>query len=219
MIRHGRCLTTLARVFDEPFVLIRDFFDWDDAYTTFLRKKCSAGNRVSIFNAGEGGRHQYRLGLMNFKLCPQIAQLIATTETFCKLAFPEHHPRDWVVLESKKNCCEQDRHTDYSRKDVEASISQYGMQCCPFSVLLCFTDGMVLPIWRSTTAQREIQHLNRGDMMIFKGTTIHAGGEYPVGHFGRFHFYLDHPLVAREFDSTDKVDELDEANDSDSKAL
>lgn len=54
MIRHGRCLTTLARVFDEPFVLIRDFFHWEDANTALLPKKCAAGNRISIFNAEAG---------------------------------------------------------------------------------------------------------------------------------------------------------------------
>lgn len=46
--------------------------------------------------------------------------------------------------------------------------------------------------------------LNPGDVLVMRGDTIHAGAGYVRGHFGRLHAYLDHPMVKRDLDSTDR---------------
>ena len=132
--------------------------------------------------------------------------MLGFAEAIFKIAFPAHEVHDWNVLESLPNCTEQQRHTDYNRQVVEDAVRVHGPQCCPFGAILSFTDGMILPVWRSSASEKEVLRLNRGDMIIFKAITIHAGGAYPEGHFGRLHAYLDHECVHRLDNTTDRVD-------------
>ena len=44
---------------------------------------------------------------------------------------------------------------------------------------------------------------NRGDVLLFRGDTAHAGAASATGHFGRIHCYIDSLNVYYAFDSTD----------------
>ena len=44
---------------------------------------------------------------------------------------------------------------------------------------------------------------HRGDVLIFRGDTAHAGAASSTGHFGRIHCYIDSRTVYYTFDSTD----------------
>ena len=60
--------------------------------------------------------------------------------------------------------------------------------------LFCETDGR---LYRTTTVP-----LDRGDVLVFRGDTVHAGAASDEGHNGRLHVYLDNPHVQRQHNRT-----------------
>lgn len=67
-------------------------------------------------------------------------------------------------------------------------------------------DDAALVVYSPSLELKQTVPLNRGDVLVMRGDTVHSGAAYANGHFGRIHCYLDHPLCKRGYNSTERVD-------------
>ena len=94
-----------------------------------------------------------------------------------------------VVLLSQKGCQQQQFHTDYNPAHcAEARVK-------PLGVILAAQDGAK---W---VTPRETVHLDQGDVLVFDGDVVHAGGAYENENI-RCHLYLDSCDVIRTINTT-----------------
>lgn len=75
---------------------------------------------------------------------------------------------DWTVLVSHPGCQQQHMHSDYDRKRV-AELSD---DLKPFGAVIALQDNTKLVLVDSTVV------FNRGDILVFRGDTVHAGASY-----------------------------------------
>ena len=99
---------------------------------------------------------------------------------------PSHTPRNWLVLESLPGCLEQQPHNDFNKDTVISAVREHGESAMPYAIVFALDDGARLHLWSNASAPKDTVHLCRGDMIIFRANTIHAGAwvfcETPLLH-------------------------------------
>jgi len=132
-----------------------------------------------------------------------------------KQLFPNHTPNDMVVLRSDKNCKIQPAHADYKFKDLKKTGQFPKDHEMPLGVIVPLMEGSYIDVWPEAIGglkhikNKKIKpiraRMNPGDMLIFRGDTVHAGSSYRKYNI-RIHTYADHPSVERDPNSTQPVD-------------
>lgn len=80
-----------------------------------------------------------------------------------------------VVIKSTENCSKQAWHTDYHIEQVKP----IAMKMKPASVLIALSNyGADLWLWTPEEKKKFKIHINKGDALVFRGDTVHAGAEY-----------------------------------------
>lgn len=104
-----------------------------------------------------------------------------------------HSCTEWVVLLSKKNCQRQPQHTDYPKKTINTLPPTHR----PQALMVALEDGTRLGV-----ANGEDLQLNRGDVLLFDATFVHAGAAYPDAENVRLHAYVDSTAWQRRPNTT-----------------
>lgn len=122
--------------------------------------------------------------------------------------FPEHTPREMVILRSEAGCKSQRAHTDYLPKDLKKMNGQVPLACiiavqnetwfeCWPGAFDCF-DG-------SNSFEFQKLVLNAGDVLVFRGDFVHAGAAFDDCNI-RVHVYLDVVEGQRTTNATNFMD-------------
>lgn len=172
----------------EPYRVLRCAVDVSDAAISALQTR--AGRAKSIFNynttapLNDGLRRQQR-----FKNDETVAIAQFTTGVVAALRANgvvgvRHSIVEWVVLLSLAGCREQHPHTDF---DPDARAGPLGVLIGlePHTKLVVFEvvdDGGLAP---------HTIEFSRGDIVVFRHDTIHAGAAYDVRNI-RVHCYVDY---------------------------
>lgn len=101
---------------------------------------------------------------------------------------------DPVVLKSLPFCKKQRLHCDYDRSLLN-NTNEY-----PYGMLVGIYDNCRL-IVSPEFGKKHYVHFNKGDVVIFRGDTIHAGSEYYAENI-RLHAYIDTPSYKRDANVT-----------------
>ena len=113
-----------------------------------------------------------------------------------------HIINECALLYSKSGCLKQQYHTDYD----PALHCFKNAELKPLSVLLAIDSGTKLYMKKCATDDDEILvRLNPGDILVFKGDTVHAGADYASPNI-RMHMYLDVPGIKRNSNTTHLCD-------------
>lgn len=150
-----------------------------------------------------------------------FCDVIGPLEALIEMRFPNHLSPQWVVLDSLPGCQRQAAHADYL-PSVEFDNCPDDMK--PLAIIVAIQNNTYFDVWpksinmanqgvnkqvTSSPIRRETLHLDRGDVLIFRGDLIHCGSSYPnrksdPDYDGnvRLHAYLDSPLVPRSPDQT-----------------
>ena len=95
-----------------------------------------------------------------------------------------HTLQNPVVLQSLPNCKQQPWHLDYDPANTTG-----------FGLLLALQDETRLELLEETV------HLNRGDVLVFRGDVVHAGSWYEQENL-RIHAYVDVEGASRRTNAT-----------------
>lgn len=111
-----------------------------------------------------------------------LKEISEATASAMKSAFPKNNLNQShaSVLFSLKDCMEQDLHWDYD-PDKETTEKSFGC------IVFLEDDGKLL---LSNDYKIFTPEFQKGDMIIFKGTQLHAGASYKKENI-RVHFYFD----------------------------
>ena len=119
----------------------------------------------------------------------------------------QREPEEWSVLWSGNGCKTQRPHRDYFCDDITDSVQAESEHS--YAAIISLTDSSYVPIWRDSDISQlfsfQVVTLNAGDILVFRDDTIHAGGPYPSGHFGRLHCYLQSSKVRHRFGQNDWI--------------
>ena len=194
--------------------MIRTALTVTDAHIEAFRGKFKATsvNSRRVFNTGAQNEPKLRIqtpirikGARNTKLPVIVHRFMDRLNRLVQVLLPSHIPRDWVVLESLPGCVEQRPHHDFNENTVLQAVHEHGESAMPYAIVFALDDGAILHFWRNESAPKDTVHLCRGDMVIFRANTIHAGAGYEHGHFARLHCYADSHFVQREINTTELV--------------
>ena len=97
---------------------------------------------------------------------------------------------DPVILKSHPYCKRQRLHYDYDIGLLENVDKDY-----PHGVIIGVSNNCRLIVSPDGISRKYI-HFNKGDVVIFRGDTIHAGSEYYTENI-RIHAYIDSPSHLR----------------------
>ena len=167
--------------------------------TDALRDKAfrlADGNTINIFNTpliNDDNRSQVPIDTET--------QLTVGIRAFIQLNYPQLQFRHPVLLISLPGCGRQQAHTDYNPSHLVGLPANQR----PGGILLALQDNTTFDIWpqpytRTPVAPDRVL-LNSGDVIVFRGDTVHAGTEYETANV-RLHAYLDSDRVTRPLDRT-----------------
>ena len=121
-------------------------------------------------------------------------------------------PSTWVSIRSQEGCQEQAPHTDYVPTSKLQNLTNDADM--PLACVFALEDGTKLNVWERSSGlitgkspmpkrpiRKKIVFLKKGDFLIFRGDTIHAGSAYERENT-RVHVYLDNPDVPRQSNKT-----------------
>lgn len=103
-----------------------------------------------------------------------------------------HSLTDWVVLVSRKGCQRQHMHTDFALSDMEG----VDPDALPLGIIIGLMPQTKLDLKQGTVV------FGRGDILVFRGDTLHAGSAYPDRDNIRVHCYIDSKHVKRGYNKT-----------------
>ena len=83
-----------------------------------------------------------------------------------------------ILLISEAGCVKQRLHYDYDPKKVQDLIKQKNYVGVPVSVLVGFTPGGSRLTIQLQKDEPETVEIDFGEMLIFTGDVVHAGGAY-----------------------------------------
>lgn len=92
---------------------------------------------------------------------------------------------DPVIIKSLSYCKRQQLHTDYDVEKIK--MNEY-----PHGIIVGCSDGCRFIVGTS----KKYIHFDKGDVIIFRGDTVHAGSEYYTENI-RLHAYIDVPTHER----------------------
>ena len=121
--------------------------------------------------------------------------------------FPSYKEGGMVVLRSDPGCQAQRAHTDYTPTDQNGLAYDWSAENenqIPLSVLVALMDDTYFDVWPEAIRFKEQQdyiqckqlRLNAGDVVVFRGDLVHAGGSSSQLNL-RIHAYLE--AVSGEF--------------------
>ena len=147
-------------------------------------------------------RHQCNLSYKNQNVKEFMRTLNGKVQNIYK-GNPYYIRSNWVVLRSKPGSKRQQPHQDYepSKKLSECPNDKY-----PLAIICALMDGTTLNVWDKDEKEK-IQHLNKGDILIFRGDLIHAGSAYENENI-RMHCYIDSTLIPRTPNRTHIISRL-----------
>lgn len=97
---------------------------------------------------------------------------------------------DAVVLRSLTGCQRQQWHTDFDPRTCQSAATM------PLGILLALQDDTYFHV-----LDEEVFTMERGDVLIFSGDTVHAGAAYEKTNV-RIHMYMDSNDVRRTKNTT-----------------
>lgn len=142
--------------------------------------------------------------------------IIKQIQNKIKELFPNHIPNDMVVLRSDENCKSQPAHSDYLADDL--IVKETGLfpkdHEMPLGVIVPLMDKSYIDVWPESigTLNKDYKpirvRMNAGDMLIFRGDTVHGGSSYSEYNI-RIHTFADHPSVKRKPNTTQHADNFE----------
>ena len=105
------------------------------------------------------------------------AQIIAKRRRL-KIVHGSHRALPPKLLISEAGCVKQKLHYDYNPKKVQDLIKQKNNAGVPLSVLIGFTPGGSRLTIQLQKDEPETVEIDFGEMLIFTGNVVHAGGAY-----------------------------------------
>ena len=165
-------------------------------------------------DAGDGKRSQAELD-HNLSLRPKVVQqLCSRIKAYLNKHYPNHTPRDFVILRSDKGCEDQPAHMDYTPSDTKHVTNDEEM---PLACVLCLEEGTMFDVWpwafgpdfwsSPFTRYPNLRlALNVGDLLVFRGDLVHAGAGYNHDNI-RLHCYMDHKSTKRTHNVTFYLDQ------------
>ena len=163
-------------------------------------------NTTHIFN--NNGRNDKKRSQGAIKK-EKIPELFSAILKLVKGLYPSLAPRSLVVLHSQPGCAAQKPHADYDPRDLIGLADDK----VPRGMLIAMDDGTSLDIWPGShvVTGNPIKKVNislsRGDVVVFRGDTIHAGAAYKKENT-RVHVYLDNPNIYRPRNETWPIQKL-----------
>lgn len=133
----------------------------------------------------------------------QIPELFSAIVKLVKGLYPSLAPKSLVVLHSEPGCAAQKPHADYDPRDLIGLADDK----VPRGMLIAMDDGTSLDIWPGSymVSGNPIKKVNislsRGDVVVFRGDTVHAGAAYKKENT-RVHVFLDNPNIYRPRNKT-----------------
>ena len=106
-----------------------------------------------------------------------------------------HYFSDPNILRSLPGCQEQEAHRDFEVKDdtEEATL--------PAGVIVALEPDTTLEVWDDDGTNQQTVKLYRGDVLIFRGSVVHAGSAYDKDNV-RIHLYVDSRAQPRQQNKT-----------------
>ena len=193
---------------EHGFFVYPNKFSEDDIQSVLLDviQKSSAANKWrAIFNPNLK-RHQCKeFKHLNYNCMKQCVEFVETINE-------ELQPRQWVVLRNQDGAQRQYAHTDY-HPQVTKSLENKQM---PLLAFIPLEDNTQMYIWspsnaildgtfRNVCVKPSVLTVNRGDLVVFTGRLIHAGGEWNGSPKYRLHCYFHHPFVPFPDNATWKI--------------
>ena len=96
-----------------------------------------------------------------------------------------------ILLISEAGCVKQKLHYDYDPKKVQDLIKQKNYAGVPLSVLVGFTPGGSRLTIQLQKDEPETVEIDFGEMLIFTGDVVHAGGAYTAFNIRGF-LHVEH---------------------------
>lgn len=168
------------------YKVYKNAFEFSPELEKYVMKKSSLGDPIFNNKDGEdenndGKRIQYDLEPSDTVSTHIKSKLQDIIEQYGYTGYVN----DPVILKSQKFCKRQRLHYDYDNdilKNIDENDYPHGVivgvsNCCRFIVS---PDGI----------SRKYIHFDKGDVIIFRGDTIHAGSEYFTENI-RIHAYID----------------------------
>lgn len=112
--------------------------------------------------------------------------------------FGNHYLSDLVIVRSEPYCKRQKMHHDY---DVN-ELRQIKKKDYPYGIIVGVSDHsrFIVSDGKDKSRPKTI-HLDKGDVLIFRGDVLHAGAEYYSENV-RLHAYIDSTKYKREKNRT-----------------
>ena len=165
----------------------------DDWVNEAVQLSASDPKRIVLFNntldTNENDRKRIQLPLRRQHI-PKLCQAVRGK---LHRMFPNHRANDLVLLRSEPGCLAQIPHTDYASDDMPADND-----FVPLAAVVALQDDTWFDVWPRSILGRPQPELcrvhqltlNRGDMLVFRGDTIHCGSAFEKSNV-RLHTYLD----------------------------
>jgi len=156
-----------------------------------------------IFNHNGSNRNDSRRKQATVPRSAQTRGIYKNIRAFLEEQYPNLDVTNMVILKSLPGCQEQAAHCDYEPTEdmLQASDSEKPCGC-----LVTLTEGTHICVWPGAinygglTKKRKID-LHPGDVLVFRGDLVHAGGAYTEENY-RIHTFLDSRRVSRKKNRT-----------------
>jgi len=205
----------------ETGFLVRRVFDCDSKTQAALQSELlKEADWYCIFNQKLKRTHRYQRAL-----CPEdrgLQSVFRQVQRECRGLFPDHVPRQEVILKCDAGCVQQKAHCDFPPEDLNRDCRCNPMGCLiaimPNTKIVLWPKMFSLDDWKDREPVRSvILQLEPGEIFVFRGDLVHAGAAYQTQHF-RLHMYLDGPdnrqrknatwIVRYEHQQTHPVDKI-----------
>ena len=176
------------------YKVFKNVVDIPDYVSSYIYQESKKGdpifNNKYDENSGDGKRSQYDF---NCKIGNHFKQ---TLRKFMKTkGFVKHYLKDLVIVRSEPYCKRQKLHIDYD-KDKLRSMKKTDY---PYGIIVGVSDNSRFIV--SINNKIQTIHINKGDVIIFRGDLVHAGAEYYSENV-RLHAYIDSVKYKREKNRT-----------------
>ena len=187
-----------------------------DNCSDLLEQAVTQSNKAKpIFNYGENNNIDDRKRKqVTFHPSKTNANIIVDIKDYIyeqlRLSVAKHTFSNFVVIHSKPGCSKQAFHCDY-QPSKELDNACLNVDNMPLACLVALSDGTKLCVYNyginmiktdsniTAISQRITPMtllLKAGDVVVFRGDLIHAGGEYDEDNY-RLHAYIDSNRVPR----------------------
>lgn len=111
--------------------------------------------------------------------------------------FNDHYLRDLVIIRSEPYCKRQKLHHDYDVNELRVIKKKN----YPYGIIVGISDHSRFIISDDKQSRTRTIHIDKGDVLIFRGDVLHAGAEYYSENV-RLHAYIDSVKYKRKKNKT-----------------